>query len=187
MNLKRIFASLLGSKSRGNKTSMQDKSAPANKHVPDQIQSMTMDDEEKEFDRCVGFYYTNLINSLILFSLSETELEKLEGPGFDPMFELESEIDFAYTNVCFETIFRNNMIDIALKNELLDFKQATNDIPSEVWDWEFIDHHPSWIAIRRKANELLDKLGISNRIYNDDYITIYDGPTGKIIKQGRKP
>ena len=62
---------------------------------------------DEYYDKCVDFYYTNLINSLILFTLTTNELEKLAGPAFNPISELESEIDYAYTPVCFETIFRN--------------------------------------------------------------------------------
>ena len=141
--------------------------------------------EEIEYDKHVDFYYTNLVNSIILFALTIEELEKLGGPAFDPIFELESEIDYAFTPVCFETIFRNGIIDNALKSELLTFKKETDNIPSEIWDWEFIDNHGTWISIRQKANALLDKLGVKSRTYNDDFVTIYDN-TGKIIKRGKK-
>ena len=76
---------------------------------------------EIEYDKYVDFYYTNLINSLILFSLSSTELEKLDGPTFNPLTELESEIDYAFTPVCLNTIFRKKLIDKSFKEELLQF------------------------------------------------------------------
>lgn len=124
------------------------------------------DNEEIDYDKYVDFYYTNLINSIILFSFTRNELEKLSAPSFDPIFELESEIDYAFLPVCFDTIFRNNVIDISLKNELLEFKQETDNISSEIWNWEFIDNHESWITVKQKASILLDKLGIVNRVYN---------------------
>lgn len=139
---------------------------------------------EHEYDQHVDFYYTNVINSLILFSMKSAELEKLAGPVFDPMFELESEIDYAYTPVCFETVFRNRRIDVSLRDELLEFKRQADEIPSEIWDWEFLDVHPTWLAARQRANELLDKLGVSSRTYNDDFVTIYDRK-GNLLKKGK--
>ena len=131
-----------------------------------------MDKEELEYDKYSDFYYTNLINSLVLFSLTTKELDKLAEPLFNPLTELESEIDAAFIPVCFETIFRNALIDISMKNELLTFKNDTDAIPAEIWDWEFIDNHETWIAIRQKANNLLDKLGVITRTYNFDYTNI---------------
>ena len=139
---------------------------------------------DEYYDKCVDFYYTNLINSLILFTLTTNELEKLAGPAFNPISELESEIDYAYTPVCFETIFRNGIIHDSFRNELISFKKKTDDIPADIWDWEFIDNNDRWIEIRKEANELLDKLGISSREYNDDYTTVYDNE-GNIIKKGK--
>ena len=138
---------------------------------------------ELEYDKQVDFYCTNLINSIILFSLTAKELEKLAGPAFNPMSELEAEIDYAFTPVCFEAIFRNGLMDNSFRSELLTFKKAVDDIPSKIWDWEFIDKHETWILIRQKANTLLDKLDVTNRTYNEDYTTIYDSE-GKLIKKG---
>lgn len=140
--------------------------------------------EEAEYDQHVDFYYNNLINSLILFSLNEKELEELEGPGFNAMSELEAEIDYAFTSVCFDTLFRNARIADSLKEELLSFKKWTDEIPSEIWDWDFIDTHETWITTRLKAILLLDKLNITNRNYNDDFTTIYD-ENGNIIKKAK--
>lgn len=146
---------------------------------------MSKENEELEYNKHADFYLTNLVNSLILFSLTKEELEKLSAPAFDPIFELESEIDYAFSPVCFDTIFRNKLIDVKYREELIQFKKQTNNIPNDIWDWEFINNHQVWIDIRQKANELLDKLGINGRIYNEDYTTIYDNK-GNIIKKGKK-
>ena len=130
---------------------------------------LLQDKGNAEYDNHSDFYLTNLINSLILFAISE----------------LEHEIDYAFTPVCFDTIFRNQLIDIRLKQELIDFKQETDTIQKEIWDWEFIDNNETWITVRKKANELLDKLGVNHREYNDDYVTVYD-IKGNIIKKGEK-
>ncbi len=151
---------------------------------PTSIDKYSVDKEEIEYDKHVDFYYTNLKNSLILFSLTSKELEKLAGPVFNPMTELESEIDYAFTPVCFDTILRKSLIDQFLKDELLKFKKWTDEIPSEIWDWEFIDNHETWVKTRLKANALLDKLGVTSRTYNDDYTTIYNNE-GNIIKTGK--
>lgn len=136
------------------------------------------------YDKYVNFYYTNLINSLILFTLTTNELENLASPVFNPIAELESEIDYAYTPVCFETIFRNGLINKSFRNELISFKKKIDEIPAEIWNLEFIDNHDTWIEIRKETNELLNKLGITNREYNDDYVTVYNNE-GNIIKKGK--
>jgi hypothetical protein len=161
INLKSIF---------GVKSTATDKSA--------------VDKEVIEYDKHVDFYYTNLINSLILFSLTSKELEKLVGADFNPMTELETEIDYAFTPVCFDTIFRKGLINNSFKTEFLEFKKWTDNIPSEIWDWEYIDNQETWITTRQKAIELLDKLGVKSRTYNDDFIMTYDNE-GNIIKKGK--
>lgn len=131
-------------------------------------------DTEAEYDKHAGFYYTNLVNAITLFSLTWDELDRLGGPAFDPVFELESEIDYAFTPVCFETIFRNGLVDVIFKNDLLLFKRETDNIPKEIWTEEHIAGHETWALIRQKANALLHRLNINTRTYNDKYITVYD-------------
>jgi hypothetical protein len=159
------------------------KSIFGSKNSFSELKSEEFNDEY--YDKHVDYYYTNLINSLILFTLKTDELEKLAGPVFNPMAELETEIDYAFTPVCFETIFRCGVIDKSLRNELISFKKKTDEIPKEIWDWEFIDNHDSWIEIRKEANDILDKIGVSSREYSEDYTTVYDNK-GNIIKKGKK-
>lgn len=140
---------------------------------------------EEYYDKHVDFYYSNLINSLIFFTFKTDKLEELAGPVFNPMAELETEIDYAFTPVCFETIFRNGLIDESYKSELLSFKKKTDEIPAEIWKWDFIDNQDTWIEVRKEANELLDKLGVSSREYSEDYTTVYDNK-GNVIKKGKK-
>src|SRR3989338_6567145 len=87
--------------------------------------------------------------------------------------DYDQHVDFYFTNVI------NSLMD-----ELLVFKKEIDDIPVEIWEWELIDQHKTWMAIRQKANTLLDQLGVTSRIYNDDYSTIYDSE-GKIIRKGK--
>lgn len=159
------------------------KSIFGSKKSSSELKSEEFNDEY--YDKQVDFYYSNLISSLILFTFKTDKLEKLAGPVFDPIFELESEIDYAFTPVLFETIFRKGLINNSHKLELLKFKKKTDNIPSEIWDWEFIDNHNTWIEIRKEADELLDKLGVSSREYSEDYTTVYDNK-GNVIKKGGK-
>lgn len=138
---------------------------------------------EADFDQYVDFYYTCLINAIILFSLNVSQLEELAESAFDPLFELECEIDYAFTPVIFDTVFRTKKIDISLREELLDFKKQVDEIPSELWEWEYLGTHQVWNEVRANANLLLDKLEITNRSYNSEYLTIYDTEGNAVLKK----
>ena len=135
--------------------------------------------ELEEYDQHVKFYYTNIINSLILFTYNSAELDKMEPILIDPLTELYQELDYAFTPVLFETVFRNNFIDASLKLDLLIFRTRVEKIPSEIWDWNFLDTHEDWKSIRLEAKNLLSKLNIKSREYNTDFTTIIsrDGET----------
>ena len=147
-------------------------------------ENSSVDKEEIEYDKHADFYYTNIINSIILYTYDSVKLDKMAPILIDPLTELYEELEYAFTPVCFETVFRVGRIDNSFKNELLEFKREIDDIPKEIWDWEFIDSHKTWITTRQKASTLLDKLGITSRTYNDDYTAIYDSE-GNIILKGK--
>jgi len=128
---------------------------------------------EADYDQYVDFYYTCLINAIILFSLNVSQLEELAESAFDPLFELECEIDYAFTPVIFDTVFRTKRIDAVLREELLDFKKQVDEIPSELWEWEYLGTHQVWNEARVNANLLLDILEIVNRSYNSEHVTIH--------------
>lgn len=136
------------------------------------------ENELLEYDKSVDYYYTNLINSLILFTYNSDELEQMEIILIDPLTELYEEMDYAFLPVCFETVFRNNVIDDKYKNELLSFKKLVDEIPNEIWDYEFIGVNGKWTEVKSNAENLLNKLGVDTRIYNTNYV--------KIIKNERK-
>lgn len=142
------------------------------------------DKEEIDYDKHVDFYYTNIINSIILYTYHSAKLKEMAPILIDPLTELFEELEYAFTPVCFETVFRVGRIDNSLKGELLAFKKEVDEVPTEIWDWEFIDKHETWTAIRLKSTILLDKLMITSRTYNDDFTTIYD-KNGNIIKKGK--
>ncbi len=145
----------------------------------------SVDQAEIEYDKHVDFYYSNIINSIVLYTYNAAQLEDMSEVLLNPLTELYEELEYAFTPVCFETVFRLGVIDSSLKNELFEFKNEVHSIPREIWDWKFFDSHDIWITIRQKANILLDKLGVESRTYNEDYTSIYD-QDGNIIRKGKK-
>lgn len=143
-----------------------------------------VENEEMEFNKHADFYYTNIVNSLILFTYESVKLKEMTPILIDPLTELFEELEYAFTPVCFETVFRVGKIDNSLKNELLVFKKEVDSIPIEIRDYEFIDNHETWIDLRIKSNLMLEKLVVKTRTYNDDYTTIYDRK-GTVLHKGK--
>lgn len=137
-----------------------------------------------EYNKHADFYYTNIVNSIILFTYYSAKLKEMAPILIDPLTELFEELEYAFTPVCFETVFRVGKIENSFRNELLTFKKEVDLILIEIREYEFIDNHETWIDIRKKSNLLLEKLGVKTRTYNDNYTTIYD-KTGAILL-GRK-
>ena len=140
--------------------------------------------KETDYDKHVDFYYTNVINSLILFTYDSVKLGEMAPVLIDPLTELYEELQYACTPVCLDTVVRMELITDSMKDELLVFKKEIEEIPTEIWEWEFLDQHETWLITRQKANILLDKLGLTSRTYNDDYLTIYD-KEGNIMRKGK--
>ena len=128
--------------------------------------------EMEEYDKNVNFFYTNIVNSLILYTYNVEKLDKMTPILIDPLTELYEELDYAFLPVLFETVFRNKLLDESFKEELLLFKKKVDDIPVELWDWELLDTNEIWAKIRIDAENILNKLNIKTRIYNTDYTTI---------------
>lgn len=128
--------------------------------------------EYGEFDENVAFYYTNIINSLILYTYSSEELERMAPILIDPLAELYEELEYAFTPDCFESVFRNKFLDQSFKKELLAFKSNVEKVPHELWKWEFLDNEEIWKQLRSDANHLLNSIGISTRTFNDEFHTI---------------
>jgi hypothetical protein len=63
--------------------------------------------ELEEYDKNVNFYYTNIINSLILYTYNVEQLYKMAPILIDPLTELYEELDYAFLPVLFETVFIN--------------------------------------------------------------------------------
>lgn len=128
--------------------------------------------ELEEYDKNVNFYYTNIVNALILYTYNVEQLYEMAPILIDPLTELYEELDYAFLPVLFETVFRNKLINENYKEELLNFKVEVDQIPVELWDWEILDTNEVWYKIRIDAENLLDKLNIKTRIFNTDFTTI---------------
>lgn len=126
-------------------------------------------EEMLELDKHVGFYHTNIINSLILYTYDARQLDEMAPILMDPLAELYEELDYAFLPILLETVFRNKLIDESFKEELLDFRKKVDDIPIEIWGWDFLNTHEAWKNIRMAANELLHKLNVETRDYSTKY------------------
>ena len=126
-----------------------------------------------EYDKHVEFFYTNIINSLILFSYSSEELRKMEYILIDPLTELYEELDYAFTPVLFETVFRNNKINNNIKDNLLKFKKMVDDIPNEIWDYNFIGVNNEWKDVQLLAEHLLNRMDVKSKTFNTKFHNIH--------------
>ncbi|MDM1553434.1 hypothetical protein PYS58_00150 [Chryseobacterium indologenes] len=129
-------------------------------------------EELAEYDKHVDFYYTNIINSLILYTYNAEELDRMAPILINPLTELYEELDYAFLPMLFETVFRNKLIDESFKGDLLQFKKKIDDTPNEIWNWNVLDSDETWKNIRLTAKELLGKMNIATRVYNVKYTTI---------------
>ena len=136
-----------------------------------------------EYDKSVKFFYTNIINSIILYTFNEKQLDKMTPILLDPITELYEELDYALTPVLLETVFRNKFIDRKHKEKLIDFKCKVDKIPNEIWDWKYLDKDEKWKILRKDAETLLNNIGVESRKFNDEFTTVILN-TGKIIKKG---
>lgn len=77
---------------------------------PTSTDNSSVDKEELEYDKHVDFYYTNIVNSIILYTYDSSKLEEMAPILIDPLTELYEELEYAFTPVCFETVFRVGLI-----------------------------------------------------------------------------
>jgi hypothetical protein len=148
----------------------------------EKVQVLQTNQKSKMGATKVDFYYSNLINTLVLFAATPEYLESLAGPVFNPISELETELDYAFTPLLFNEIFKKKLIIEELKTDLLSFKYKVDKIPNDLWTWKNICENFEWQKLRQEANTLLDRIGIKNKVYNEDFTTIYDSE-GNIVKE----
>ena len=125
------------------------------------------------YDENLEFYYSNLINSLKLYTYNSVELQKYEPILIDPLTELYEELDYAFLPVCFETIFRNDRIDLKFKERLLKFKMQVDDIPNDIWNYENIDFNSIWKDIKVEAENLLTQLKVESRDFDTKFHNVF--------------
>jgi len=108
-------------------------------------------------------FFKSIINCLVLFASDKPYIESLIGPTFSPIFELETEFDYAFLPVVFENGIKYGKVNPKLESKILKFKEKVENIPSKSWEWEKIFVDKLWIELRIIANEILDDLGIVNK------------------------
>src|SRR3990167_549070 len=89
------------------------------KNKPSSTKDSSDEMEETDYDQHVDFYFTNVINSLILFTYDSVKLNEMAPVLIDPLTELYEELQYAFTPVCFDTVVRMKLINNSLKDELL--------------------------------------------------------------------
>ena len=118
------------------------------------------------------FYFSCVCNSLILFAAAPEYLKTLSGPGFNILFELETEFDYAFEDALINQCITSGKIDITLKPELLTFKQRIKSLPPELWNFPALEQNELWQQIRQDADILLTKLHVESRTLNNKFTRI---------------
>lgn len=108
-------------------------------------------------------FYNCLLNSLVLFACEKEYFESLIGPTFAPLFELETEFDYAFTPIVFENGCEFGNIKQSLKSRLIYFKEEVDKLPNEIWEWDELYVNKEWIRIRQESKKILKKLGEETR------------------------
>jgi hypothetical protein len=109
------------------------------------------------------FFYNGLLDSLALFSCEKDYFESLISPTFSPLFELETEFDYAFMPIVFKNSCEFGKINQTLKVRLVDFQKRVNELPKELWEWEELYSNKKWLEIRQESKNILKKLGEENR------------------------
>ena len=118
------------------------------------------------------FYFSCVCNSLILFAAAPEYLKTLSAPGFNILFELETEFDYAFEDALINQCITSGKIDITLKPELLTFKQRIKSLPPELWNFPALEQNELWQQIRQDADILLTKLHVESRTLNNKFTRI---------------
>lgn len=110
--------------------------------------------------------YKNLYNALVLFASNYDYLMSLDSPTFDVEFELGSEFDIGLSDENVEHLFYKRRISQELKDLILEFKELIIAVPDSFWTIEELESNPVWNQVRDQANEILEKLGETDRSYD---------------------
>lgn len=72
--------------------------------------------EMEEYDKNVNFFYTNIVNSLILYTYNVEQLDKMVPILIDPLTELYEELDYAYHFFLKQFLEINCLMKVLKKN-----------------------------------------------------------------------
>ncbi len=112
------------------------------------------------------FFYNCLLDSLVLFACEKDYFESLISPVFAPLFELETEFDYAFMPVVFDNGCEFGEISRSLKIKLIGFKTKVKELPKVLWKWEELYSNKKWLKIREESNNILKELGEEKRKFN---------------------
>ncbi len=118
------------------------------------------------------FYFSCVCNALILFAATPEYLKSLSGPGFNILFELETEFDYAFEDALLNQCITSGKIDITLKPEVLTFKQKIKSIPLELWNLPALEQNQLWQEIREHADILLTQMHVESRTLNNKFTRV---------------
>lgn len=51
----------------------------------------------------------------------------------------------------------------------MNFRNQVEEIPNEIWDYEFIGKDEKWLKIKSKSEEILKKIGVKSRDFKGKY------------------
>ncbi len=114
-----------------------------------------------------AFFYSCLLDSLVLFSSEKEYFESVISPIFKPIFELDTEFSYAFLPIVFENACDYGEINEDTKSRLQKFKEAVENLPSEIWRWEALYANNEWLKIRKESISLLEELGEEHRKFED--------------------
>ncbi len=118
------------------------------------------------------FYFSCVCNALIFFAATPDYLKSLSGPGFNILFELETEFDYAFEDALLNQCITSGKIDITLKPEVLTFKQKIKSIPLELWNLPALEQNQLWQEIREHADILLTQMHVESRTLNHKFTRV---------------
>jgi len=116
--------------------------------------------------------YTNLCDALILFAANFEYLKSIDAPDFDIEFELPSEFEIGLRIENIESLEKQNIINKSIKHDILVLRGYLLNIPDAFWMYDELETNPMWNGARELANEILNKLKITNRKYDFSHTRI---------------
>ncbi len=108
-------------------------------------------------------FYNRLLNCFVLYACEEKYFKSFIDLEFQPIFELQSELEYAFMPVVFDTSIRFKNINAKMVDRLIKFKETVEALPEELWEWSELYTRQEWIDIRKEAKDILSTFGEANR------------------------